>query len=316
MIKTGFNYAPMNESFSGELAQAVKHLTPFVKKQMVQGLGDVDIENTNIPIIKLSGPRDPKIKSKEYYFFLVYKAASGNTPYALAVTDEVNQRMVIDVGLTTVVNADGDTITVNSKAGSLNWTKRINYAYAIYAIKASDAASAAAKRAARKDAKAGSDRDPNSKLHRASTREQEMAKQLGMDDLDKSGYVRPSSLDWARKKAMNPNIKLDLDKELNQFSKLFDSIIDAFTKAFLNYKGKATSFDKFRSPENDYYMLMTEASDKAKWIVRLQGEIDASGGIDQFLAKSGSAKDEWIRQHVAQVFRYQNDIQAKLNKLK
>lgn len=316
MIKTGFNSAPMNESFSGELAQAVKHLTPFVKKQMVQGLGDVDIENTNIPIIKLSGPRDPKIKSKEYYFFLVYKAASGNTPYALAVTDEVHQRMVIDVGLTTVVNADGDTITVNQKAGSLPWTKRINYAYSIYAIKASDAASAAAKRAARKEAKTGSDLDPNHPTHRSSKKSIDIARQFGSDHLDKSGYTRPTSQDWAEKKALNASSKFDPDKDLDLFSKLFDKVVDAFASAFLTYKGKATEFDKFHSPEQEFYNLMTQASDKAKWIVNLKREIELAGGFDKYLEGTKVPKETWIKNYTYSVSQATSDIQSKLNKLK
>lgn len=290
MIASG--YSNMNESYTGELAKAVKNLTSSQKRAIAGGLGDVDIEHSDIPMTKLSSARDPKIKNKDCYFFLVYKAVPSGK-LTVAVTDEIRQRMILDTGLTKVENADGETIEVNSKAGSLNWTKRINYAYAIYMLKASDAASAAEIRAKRADSKKGSDQDFNSPNRRVAAKERQWIDKMDPGRYDKSGYRRPTASDWAHKKfQLSTSAVLDINKEIDGYTKLFDQVLDSFSKYLLSYKGKPETYDRWNDKLNDYRNLMIEITDQVKMVTEMQSEMSTYASPDDYF-KATKTKYDW-----------------------
>lgn len=319
MIKSG--YSSMNESYTGDLAKAVKNLTSSQKKTIARGLGDVDIEHSNMPMTKLSSARDPKIKNKDCYFFLVYKAIPSGK-LIVAVTDEINQRMVLDTGLTKVENADGEVIEVNSRVGSLNWTKRIKYAYAIYMLKASDAASAAEIRARRSENKKGSDLDYSSPNKRASAKKLQKASQSDPDQYDKSGYKRPTASDWASKKLqLSQNAVLDLPKEIDGYTKLFDQVLDSLSKYILSHKGKPEAYDRLNDKFGDYHDLMIEITDQIQVIKRLQSEMDNHDSPDDYF-NATRAKYNWdedtatnIKFHNASYTKIITSLRSRLNNI-
>lgn len=319
MIRAG--YSSINESYTGELAKAVKNLSTSQKKSIARGLGDVDIEHSDMPMTKLSSARDPRIKSKDCYFFLVYKEVPSGK-LTVAVTDEIHSRMVLDAKLAKVENADGAINEVNSKVGNLNWTNRINYAYAIYMLKASDAASAAELRSARAESKKGSSAEFGSPNHRASAETSQWMNYSDPGRYDKSGYKRPTARDWEQRMLkLSNNEVLDLSKEIESYTKLFDQVLSSFSKYLLSYKGNPQAYNSNRDSIYDYRNLMIKITDQIRSVQRQQSEMSKySSPEDYFNATRAEYHwDEDIADNIrfinARHIRERMSLKAELTKI-
>lgn len=137
MIYTGLEH--MNEKVKGSLADAMRNISPVKRKELIDGLGDIDLQRSVGRATRVKSARDLILKSEGNIVLGVFIDAETNKEILAGYKPTVGP--VLDIKLGTVIK-DGQEIKINKSAAALSWTAWLNAVQDVYVIKEKDIVSA------------------------------------------------------------------------------------------------------------------------------------------------------------------------------